>query len=70
VLVWLEDKKWIESFKLLDIEDETCKIVLSSESTDFRSTVIKTFLIESINDVESTDENVQSIAEDLQSSDY
>ncbi len=35
VLIWREDKKWIESFKLLDIENETCKIVLSSESTDF-----------------------------------
>jgi hypothetical protein len=51
---------------LLDIEDETCKIVLSSESIDFRSTVIKSFLIESIN------ENVQSISEieDVQSSDH
>jgi PHP family Zn ribbon phosphoesterase len=70
VLVWREDKKWIESFKLLDIEDETCKIVLSSESTDFRSTVIKSFLIESINDVESIDENIQSISDDVQSSDH
>jgi hypothetical protein len=62
---------------LLDIEDEACKIALSSESIDFRSTVIKSFLIESINDVESTnedvqsiDENVQSISEDVQSSDH
>jgi adenine specific DNA methylase Mod len=62
---------------LLDIEDETCKIVLLSESIDFRSTVIKSFLIESINDVESThendqsiDENVQSISENVQSSDH
>jgi hypothetical protein len=69
VLIWREDKKWIELFKLLDIKDETCKIVLSSESTDFRSTVIKSFLIELINDVKSTNENVQSI-EDVQSSDH
>ncbi len=54
---------------MLDIEDETCKIVLSSESTDFRSTVIKSFLIESINDVKSIEENVQSTFEDVQSSD-
>jgi hypothetical protein len=52
------------------MNDEICKIELSSESIDFRSTVIKSFLIESfvevksivdvqsINDVES--ENVQS----------
>ncbi len=35
VLVWRDNlnqrDKWIESFKLLDIEDETCKIALSSE---------------------------------------
>ncbi len=64
VLIWRDNlnqcDKWIESFKLLDIEDETCKMVLSSESIDFRSTGIKSFLIESINDVESTHENVQS----------
>jgi hypothetical protein len=73
VLVWRDNlnqrDKWTESFKLLDIDDETCKIVLSSESTDFRSIVIKSFLIESINDVEST-EDVQSISEDIQSSDH
>ncbi len=72
VLIWRDNlnqrDKWIESFKLLDIEDETCKIVLSSESIDFRSTVIKSFLIESINNVEST-EDVQSISEDVQSTD-
>jgi hypothetical protein len=70
VLVWRNNfnqrDKRIESFKLLNIEDETCKIVLSSESIDFRSTVIKSFLTESI------DENVQSISkiEDIQSSDH
>jgi hypothetical protein len=55
---------------LLGIEGETCKIVLSSGPTDFRSTVVKPFLIESINDVEPTNE-VQSISEveDIQSSD-
>jgi hypothetical protein len=68
VLVWRDNlnqrDKWTGSFKLLDIESETCKIVLSSESIDFRSTVIKSFLIESINDVESISE-----IEDIQSSD-
>ncbi len=75
VLMWRDNlnqrDKWIESFKLLDIEDETCKIVLSSKSIDFRSTVIKSFLIKFINDVESTNE-IQSISEieDIQSSDH
>jgi hypothetical protein len=74
VLIWRDNlnqrDKWTESFKLLIIKDETCKIVLSSESTDFRSTVIKLFLIESINDVESIDENVQSTSENDQSSNH
>jgi hypothetical protein len=76
VLIWRDNlnqrDKWTESFKLLDIEDEMCQIALSSESTDFRSTVIKSFLIESINDVESIEENVQSTSEieDVQSSDH
>ncbi len=81
VLIWRDNlnqrDKWTESFKLLNIDDETCKIALSSESTDFRSTVIKSFLTKSINDVESTnedvqsiDENVQSTFEDVQSSDH
>jgi hypothetical protein len=70
VLMWRDNlnqrDKWIESFKLLNIEDEICKIVLSSESIDFCSTVIKSFLTESI------DENVQSTSEfeEIQSSDY
>jgi hypothetical protein len=68
VLIWRDNlnqrDKWTESFKFLDIDDETCKIVLSSESIDFRSTVIKSFLIKSINDVESISE-----IEDIQSSD-
>jgi hypothetical protein len=74
VLIWRDNfnqrDKWIESFKLLDVEDETCKIVLSFESIDFRSTVIKLFLIESINDVESIDENVQSTFQNVQSFDH
>jgi hypothetical protein len=70
VLIWRESNvnqrdKWVESFKLLDIDDHTCKIALSSELIDFRSTVIKSFLIESINDVESIDGNVQSISKDV-----
>jgi hypothetical protein len=40
------------------MNDEICKIKLSSESIDFRSIVIKSFFIESINDVEP--EDVQS----------
>jgi hypothetical protein len=44
------------------MNDEICKIELSSESIDFRSTVIKSFLIESsIDDVQSINEKVQSI---------
>ncbi len=62
VLIWRESNnqrdKWTESFKFLDIEDEICKIELSSESIDFRSIVIKSFLTES--EIEST-VDVQSI---------
>jgi hypothetical protein len=39
-------------------------MILSFESTDFRSTVIKSFLIESISDVESINE-VESIDENV-----
>jgi hypothetical protein len=50
VLIWREDTnhrdKWIESFKLLSIDDETCKIDLSSDSIEFRNIVIKSFLTE------------------------
>jgi hypothetical protein len=50
---------------------EICKIELSSESIDFRSTVIKSYLVESSVDVESINddesENVQSIDENVQS---
>jgi hypothetical protein len=41
------------------MNDEICKIELSSESIDFRSTVIKSYLTEF--EVESISENVQSI---------
>ncbi len=73
VLIWREDNanqrdKWIESFKFLNIEDEICKIELSSESIDFRSTVIKSFLIESSVEVESI-VDVQSINQSTDSSD-
>jgi hypothetical protein len=49
VLVWRENNvnqrdKWTESFKLLSIENETCKIALSFELIDFRS-IVKTFII-------------------------
>ncbi len=76
VLIWQKNNvnqrdKWTESFKFLNIEDEICKIELSSESIDFRSTVIKSYLIES--KVKSICENVQSItdveSENVQSTD-
>jgi hypothetical protein len=55
------------------MNDEICKIELSSESIDFRSIVIKSYLVESIVDVQSIDENVQSIndveSENVQSTD-
>ncbi len=73
VLIWRNNlnqrDKWMKSFKLLNIEDEICKIALSFESIDFRSIVIKLFLIKSINNVESIDENVQSTSENVQSFD-
>lgn len=36
--------KWTGPFKLMSIEGETCKISLPSGPTDFRSTVVKSFL--------------------------
>jgi hypothetical protein len=54
------------------MNDEICKIELSSESIDFRSTVIKSFFVESSVEVESI-VDVQSISdvesENVQSSD-
>lgn len=38
--------KWTGPFKLLGIVNETCKISLPSGPTDFRSTVVKPYLIE------------------------
>ena len=38
--------RWIGPFKLLSIVNETCKISLPSGPTDFRSTVVKPYLIE------------------------
>jgi hypothetical protein len=70
VLIWRENNvnqrdKWIKSFKLLNINDETCKMILSFKSIDFRNIVIKSFLIKSVNDAESINENVQSISENV-----
>ncbi len=75
VLIWRENNnqrdKWIESFKFLDIEDEICKIVLSSKSIDFRSTVIKSFLIDLIIEDESFNKNVQSThSSDVENQDF
>ncbi len=43
----------------MSIDDETCKIELSSDSIDFRSTVIKSFLTED-------DDKVQNLINDLE----
>jgi hypothetical protein len=59
VLVWREGKKWTGPFKLLGMDGETCKIELSSGPTNFRSTVVKPFLIEPPVEVEPTNEKVQ-----------
>jgi hypothetical protein len=65
VLVWKEDidtsrDKWIESLKLLKISDETCKVKLSSDSTEFRSTCVKSFYEES-----ELDEKIESIKDEI-----
>ncbi len=75
VLIWRESKnnnqrdKWTESFKFLDIDDEIYKIELLSESIHFWSIVIRSYLIESLLDVEPINdnepENVQSIDENV-----
>jgi hypothetical protein len=42
VLVWRENShRWTGLFKLLSMEEETCKVQLPSGPTDFRSTVVK-----------------------------
>ena len=48
VLVWREGNagksgKWTGPFKMLGMKDETCKIEMPYGSTDFRSTVVKSF---------------------------
>ena len=43
VLVWREDSGWKGPFKLIGITGETCKVLLPSGPTDFRSTVVKPF---------------------------
>jgi hypothetical protein len=64
VLIWRESTNyrdnWTESFKLLDIDDETCKIELSSDSTDFRSTVVKPFLTEDENKVQNLTRSIRA----------
>lgn len=54
VLVWREGNagrtgKWTGPFKLLGIEGETCKIHLPSGPTQFRSTVVKPYLVDDNN---------------------
>lgn len=60
VLVWREGNaghigKWTRPFKLLSIEGETCRVELSSGSTEFRSTVVKPYLSEDNSNLESND---------------
>lgn len=45
VLVWRENNGWKGPFKLIDVAGETCKVLLPSGPTDFRSTVVKPFLL-------------------------
>ena len=57
VLVWREGNggrtgKWTGPHKLLGIENQTCIINLPSGPTKFRSTVIKPYLIENLDDDE------------------
>ena len=47
VLVWRENShRWTGPFKLLSMEEESCKVQLPSGPTDFRSTVVKPYLNE------------------------
>lgn len=41
--------KWTNSFKFLDIKDETYKVHISSDSTEFRNAVVKLYLIDNDN---------------------
>lgn len=66
VLVWQEGNarhtgKWIEPFKLLGIDNETCRVNLPSGPTEFRNTTVKPYLIEKTGnseDVEETEDNI------------
>lgn len=54
VLVGQEDNirqssKWTDSFKLLGIKGEICKIYLPSSPTEFRNTVVKPYLVNNDN---------------------
>jgi len=46
VLVWRESGEWAGPFKLLSMEGETCKVLLPSGPTNFRSTSVKPYLKE------------------------
>ncbi len=48
VLVFREDNEWKGSFRLLSIQNESTIIDLSSESTKFRSTSIKSYYQENL----------------------
>lgn len=54
ILVWQEGNggrpgMWTSPFKLLGIEDETCKIDLPSGPTEFWSTIVKFYLVDDDN---------------------
>lgn len=60
VLVWREGKtgysgKWTSPYTLLGIDNETCTVRLPSGPTDFRSTVVKSYMI--ADDTTDTQEN-------------
>ena len=72
VLVWREgnaDKSgnWTGPFKMLGIEDETCKIAMPYGTTDFRSTVVKPFFTNESENVTNVrnEENTDRVNEEI-----
>ena len=69
VLVWREDSGWKGPFKLINITEETCKVLLPSGPTDFRSTVVKPYLQSSDENPNQDQDKDQDQAEDDQAED-
>src|SRR5579871_5780926 len=75
VLVWRKDTgqsgHWTGPYTLLSMEGETCKVQLPHGPTDFRSTVVKPYLVEPPADSQTNprtdlrDENIATNAEPL-----